>query len=449
MSKVITIENVARLEGHASVSLYLDDIGVIDKAEFSATEPSRAFDAILRGKHASEVPRLAARICGICYTAHNIGACKALENAWDTPIPESAKKIRELLLYANTLSSNALHTFFLAAPGLLIDGINTIDDLKHQYPQIFNAGMELRDIGQQISEIIAGRKVHTTVSVPGGVRGPLSQEKQEEIMELLISSANSIETMEYFFHYILCNRQDYMLNFGKIETHFVSLKQSKRLELYDAPIEILAVDGKVKHLSPAEFLDNIVEKERDYSYVRHPHLKDYGPEKGQFRVGPLARIQNAQWSDTMTKAFRITFGSSPVQATMGYDVARIPEMFDCIKSMKNILDSGLDNDIKNIATPKDARGVAVLEAPRGILLHCYETNSEGIVKYARVIAPTTFHQGSIERSAYEAAKYVFNGEKNGCTIDEDKVRIEQVIRAYDPCMSCAGATQLRVIKKPD
>ena len=449
MSEVVTIENVARLEGHASVSLYLDDIGGIDKAEFSATEPSRAFDVILRGKHASEVPRLAARICGICYTAHNIGACKALEDAWGTPVPESAKKIREMLLYANTLSSNALHTFFLAAPGLLIDGINTIADLKDNYPQIFHAGMELRDIGQKISEIIAGRKVHTTVSVPGGVRGTLCQEKQDQIMELLESATSSIETMEYFFHYILCTKQDYMQNFGKIKTHFVSLKQSDRLELYDAPIEILMSDGKVKHLSPAEFLDGVVELEKDYSYVRHPYLKNQGPEKGQFRVGPLARIQNADWQGTMMKSFRNNFGPSPVQATMGYDVARVPEMFECIKSMRDILDSGLDNDIKNVATPKDARGVAVLEAPRGILLHCYETNSSGIVKDARVIAPTTFHQGSIEQSAYEAAKSVFNGEHNDCTIDENKVKVEQVIRAYDPCMSCAGATQLRVIKKSD
>ena len=97
MSEVITIDNVARLEGHASVAVYFDDENKLESAEYIATEPSRAFDVIMEGKHASEIPRLACRICGICYTPHNICACKALEDAWGIEVPHSAKKIRELI----------------------------------------------------------------------------------------------------------------------------------------------------------------------------------------------------------------------------------------------------------------------------------------------------------------------------------------------------------------
>ncbi|MCK4352215.1 Ni/Fe hydrogenase subunit alpha [candidate division WOR-3 bacterium] len=447
MSKVITIDNVARLEGHASVTLYLDKDGGVEKAEYLATEPSRGFDIIFKGKHASEVPMLAARICGICYTAHNICACKALEDAWETPIPDSAKKIRELLLFANTLASHALHTFFLAGPGLLIEGANTIADLQKKYPDFPEAGIELRMIGQQISEIIAGRKVHTTIAVPGGVLGVLEQEKQDNIMKLLDSASEPIEIMEDYSHRILSDRKDYMLSFGMIETHFLALKQSKRLELYDNPIELLMKNGKVDILTPTQILERITEEKKDYSYVRHPYITDLGSDNGQFRTGALARIQeDASWDNPTFHEFKKIFGTF-TQSTMGYDIARVAEMVECIKGMKNIIKSGLDKDIKNVAHQKDGIGVAVVEAPRGLLLHQYEIDSEGIVRKARVIAPTTFHQGSIERSTFEAAKIVLNGKKGKCS-DEEKIKIEQAIRAYDPCMSCAGATQLRVIKKP-
>ena len=446
MSKVIKIDNVARIEGHASVTLYLDKNGAVEKVEYLATEPSRGFDIFLKGKHASEVPRLAARICGICYTAHNICACKALEDAWETPIPDSARKIRELLLLANTVASHALHSFFLAAPGLLIEGASTIADLSNKYPDFLEAGMELRMIGQKISEIIAGRKVHTTISVPGGVLGILEQEKQDEVMRLLDSTGKSMKIMNDYFHRILFNRKEYMLSFGRIESHFLSLKQRKRLELYDSPLELLMKNGKVDILTPAQILERITEEEKEYSYVRHPHITDLGSENGQFRVGPLARIQNAGWDNPAFHEFRKNFGPL-TQSTMGYDVARVTEMFECIRGMKDIINSGLDKDMKNVAHPREGMGVSVVEAPRGILLHQYETDNAGIIRKARVIAPTTFHQGSIERSIFEAAKTVLNGKKGVCS-DEDKIKIEQVIRAYDPCMSCAGATQLRVIKKP-
>ena len=446
MSKIITIDNVARLEGHASVALYLDKNSEVEKAEYLATEPSRGFDIIFKGKHASEVPMLAARICGICYAAHNICACKALEDAWGTSIPNSAKKIRKLLLFANTLASHALHTFFLAGPGLLIEGANTIADLQNKYPDFLEAGMELRMIGQEISEIIAGRKVHTTISAPGGVLGILDQEKQDKIMKLLISAGGSMQIMKDYSHRILFSGKDYMLSYGRIETHFLALKQSKRLELYDSPTELLMKDGKIDILTPAQILEKITEEEKEYSYVRHPYITDLGPDNGQFRVGPLARIQNASWDNPTFQEFKEIFGNF-TQSTMGYDIARVSEMIECIKGMKDIIKSGLDKDIKNVAHSKDGIGVAVVEAPRGLLLHQYETDSEGIVRKARVIAPTTFHQGSIERSTFEAAKIVLNGKKGNCS-DEEKIKIEQVIRAYDPCMSCAGATQLRVIEKP-
>ncbi len=446
MSKIITIENVARLEGHASVTLYLDKDGRVEKAEYLATEPSRGFDTIFKEKHASEVPRFAARICGICYTAHNVCACKALEDAWGTSIPGSAKKIRELLLFANTLASHALHTFFLAGPGLLIEGANTIVDLRNKYPDFLEAGIELRMIGQEISEIIAGRKVHTTISAPGGVLGVLEQEKQDNIMKLLDSATEPMQIMEGYFHRLLSEKEDYMLSFGKIETHFLALKQNERLDLYDSHIELLMKDGKLDILTPIQILERITEEEKEYSYVRHPYLSDLGPENGQFRVGPLARIQNANLDNPIFHEFKKSFGNL-TQSTMGYDIARVSEMVECIKGMKNIIESGLDKEIKNVAHPKEGVGVAVVEAPRGLLLHQYETNSKGIINKARVIAPTTFHQGSIERSTFKAAKTILHGKKDCCS-DEDKIKIEQAIRAYDPCMSCAGATQLRVIKRP-
>ena len=237
-----------------------------------------------------------------------------------------------------------------------------------------------------------------------------------------------------------------MLTFGKINTHFVSLKQSKRLELYNSPIEVQTEDGKVSYPSDNEFFESITEEEKEYSYVRHLYLSDFGLEKGQFRTGPLARIQNAKWDNSTFYEFKKTFGEH-TQSTMGYDIARVPEMIETIRAMKEIVDSGFDDDIKNLAKPKEGLGIAVVEAPRGLLLHQYETNKDGVVTKAKVIAPTTFHQGSIERSTYAAAKAVI-GDKRDCCTNEEKLRIEQAIRAYDPCMSCAGATQLRVIKRP-
>jgi coenzyme F420-reducing hydrogenase alpha subunit len=446
MSKLITIDNVARIEGHASVSIYLDAKGEVEKAEYISTEPSRAFDVILRGKHASEVPVLSARICGICYSAHNICACKALENAWDTEVPEDAKKTRELILYANTLSSHALHFFFLSGPGLLIDGANTVGDLAKEHPEFVGAGLKLREVGQDITEIIAGRKVHSVISAPGGVFNFLDKERQAKISALLDQTDGPLEVLHKYTNKIVKDKRDFLKEYGVTKTHFASIKQSKRLELYDGPMELITSDGKSKTYNAADFLSIITEEERDYSYIRHPFITTMGHEKGQFRTGPLARLHRAAWADSASlKEYRKIFGDFP-QAPMAYDIARMPEMYECVREMKKILKSGIGKDIKEVAKPKAAVGVAVVEAPRGTLLHSYETDANAIVKMARVIAPTTFHQGSIERSTFEAAKTVLHGKKGKVTLD-DKVKIEQVIRAYDPCMSCGGATQLRVIKR--
>ena len=444
--RVIKIENVARLEGHASVAIYMREDGTVERTEYLATEPSRAFDAIFKGQHASEIPRLAARICGICYTAHNICACKALETAWETPIPDSAKKIRELLLLANTLSSHALHAIMLAGPGLLLDGANTIEDLKKRHPYFLKAGMELRMVGQDISELVSGRKVHTITSVPGGVLGRVDSEKQAKIRKRLKSADEPMQIIESYAYRILSEKKEYMLSFGHIETMFLALKQGAGLNVYDGSLELMTKTGEVSLVTPAEFLEDLTEEERDYSHVRHPFVTRQGPEDGQFRTGPLARIQNANWDNHVYRLFEDFFGYA-TQSTMGYTIARIAEMTECIKGMRAILKSGLNGEIKNVARPKAGVGVAVVEAPRGTLLHQYETDDKGIVRFGRVIAPTTFHQGSIERSTFEAAKTVLDNKNGECT-DEDLVEIEQAIRAYDPCMSCAGATQLKVVKRP-
>jgi len=445
MYKVVTIDNVARIEGHASVNVYLDSEGNVDNAEYVATEPSRAFDVILRGKHASEIPILSARICGICYAAHNICASKALEDAWCTEIPESARKTRELILYANCLSSHALHFVFLSGPGLLIDGCNTIADLKEAYSDFAMAGVKLREISQGITEIIAGRKVHSVTSAPGGVLNYLDKERQDKMSAFLNQAEEPLKIVDEYSRKIVGEKREYLKTYALTKTHFASIKQGKRFELYDGPMELITSGGKSRSYKAAHFLSMISEEERDYSFMRHPYITAMGPEKGQFRTGPMARLQRAAWANDSLKEYRKVFGKFP-QAPMAYDIARVPEMHACVSEMRKILETGLDIDIKNVAKPREGVGVAVVEAPRGTLLHSYKTDSKGIVKTARVIAPTTFHQGSIERSTFQAAKEVLNGKKGHVT-DDDKVKIEQVIRAYDPCMSCGGATQLRVIKR--
>lgn len=446
MSKVIQIENVARIEGHAGVQIYVDSAGNVDHVEYMATEPSRSFETIFESKHASEIPRLAARICGICYTAHNICACLALEDAWGTEVPPTGKSIRRMLLYANTLSSHALHFAFLAAPGLFIEGANRLDDLKVKHPNLVEAGVNLRMVGQEISEVIAGRKVHTVISAPGGVMGNINAQKQEKIIQLLDSADGPMGVLETYANRLLSKKREYLQTFGRIETHFLCLKQREGLDLYDGPVELIMASGESRTMQPAEILDVVTEREVDYSYVRHPYLTALGPESGQFRVGPLARLQHATWDSPSLREFRHTFGKGVVQATMGFHFARIPEMYECIRQMRKILSAGLDGEVKNAARPREGVGVGVVAAPRGILLHEYETDGKGIIRRARVIAPTTFHQGSIELSTLEAARSVLNGNGGDCTKNQ-KVEIEQVIRAYDPCMSCAGATQLRVIKR--
>ncbi|MBU1495196.1 MAG: nickel-dependent hydrogenase large subunit, partial [Actinobacteria bacterium] len=274
----------------------------------------------------------------------------------------------------------------------------------------------------------------------------LNADKQDKITRLLDSADGPIGVLETYSHRLLSKKRDYLKTFGRIETHFLCLKQGEGLDLYDGPVELMMASGERKTIRPAEILEVVTEREVDYSYVRHPYLTALGPESGQFRVGPLARLQNATWDSPSLREFRHTFGNSLVQATMGYHLARIPEIYECIRQMRVILDSGLDDEVKNVARPRAGIGVGVVEAPRGILLHQYETDSKGTIRHARVIAPTTFHQGSIERSTLEAARSILNGKGGECSIDH-KVEIEQVIRAYDPCMSCAGATQLRVIKR--
>ncbi len=449
--KIIKVDPVSRIEGHAEIKLFLDESQKLVDAQVKIVEV-RGFEKFLIGRPIEEMPLLTPRMCGICHTPHHLCSAKAVDSAFGlepTDIPSTAQKLRKLMLYGSYIHSHVLHFFYLAAPDFIL-GLDS-DPAKRNVIGLLEANPELvkrviaaRKVGQTITKILGGRSVHPVTGVPGGQSHGLSNENRdkierdvEELVKDFLPDAKDL-ALSLFDQY-----SDIVNSLAVVPTmHMGMVGKEGQLELYDGRIRLLGKNAEIlDEYRGIEYRDIISERIKDYSYLKFPYYKKAPSfDEGIYRVGPLARLNVIDKIDTpiaqeLFSEFRSKFGR-PANQTMLYHYARIIELTHSAESVLNLLQDPeiTGSKLRIPVKPREGNGVGIVEAHRGTLFHHYVTDRKGIVTDVNLIVATVGNNEAINRSVKTAAmNLIANGSpKEGLTN-----QLEMVIRAYDPCFSCA------------
>ena len=450
MSRTISIDPVTRIEGHARISLQLADDGKVEDAKFHLTQ-FRGFEKFCEGRPYREMPALTARTCGICPVSHLLASNKACDDLLAVTIPPTAEKLRRLLNLAQLLQSHALSFFHLSSPDLLLGwdsdpARRNIFGVMSADPQLAKNGIRLRQIGQTIIETLGGKKIHPTWVVPGGVSEPLSQEKRDQMLGMLPEALQIAKDTYAFFKTLVPKFKDEAERFGTMPTLFLSLVSPKgTLEHCNGFLRIKDAQGRIVEdmVPPSDYERIIGEAVEDFSYMKFPYFKPLGYPQGIYRVGPLARLNNADacgtpFADVALAEFRtLQEDAGPVTSSFHYHYARLVEIIYAVETMQRILKDPhiLDTRVRARARGNRDEGIGVSEAPRGTLMHHYKIDEHGLIKWVDLIIATGHNNLAMNQSIRQVAEAYVDGAK----LTEGMLnRVEAVIRCYDPCLSCAS-----------
>jgi len=437
--KDICINPVTRIEGHAQVRIALNDAGGVESAHFNVVE-LRGFEKFMIGAAVEEAPRITPRICGICPTSHHIASVKACDHIYGVAIPSTAQKLRELLMLGQFVHSHSLHFFMLAAPDFLIghevpQGERNILGLIKKSPEIAKKAIEVRKFGQRLTEAIGGKPIHPSSAIPGGISHALSEEKRLELLAMAEKSL-TIATDCWEIAKTLLDKSD--LSFGAVDSSFMALSDNGRFSVCDGTPQIISPNGSpAGTFSDEGYLQFIEEYSESWSYLKFARLTN----GNYYRVGPLARLNivdsmGTPRADEALDEYRDKFGRL-VQTTLAYNPARYIEFLATTERAVELL-KDLSITASTIRTPVDEvvhrRGVGIIEAPRGTLIHDYTVNEDGFIEKCNLIVATCQNNWAMDRGVEDVARKVIH---NGDISESAKNQIEMVIRAYDPCISCA------------
>ncbi|MDD3687350.1 MAG: Ni/Fe hydrogenase subunit alpha [Bacteroidales bacterium] len=457
MSKKITIEPVTRVEGHGKVTIKFDDAGNVEQSRLHIVE-FRGFERFVQGRPYWEAPVLVQRLCGICPVSHHLAAAKALDVIYGAGTGEgltpTGEKMRRLMHYGQFFQSHVLHFFHLVSPDLLfgVDGdpaLRNIIGVALKHKDLAVMGVMMRKYGQEIIAATAGKKVHGTGAIPGGINKHLTIEERDRFLHG--ADPLNIDKMIEWAQAALDFLKDYhkkntsfIDNFSQYDSNHLSLvRKDGALDLYHGVLRAVDANGNkvLNDVDYQEYDKYISEEVRSWSYMKFPYMIHMGKEKGWYRVGPLARLNTADFIPTplAQKEFEIYkayTNGKPNNMCMHMHYARLIECLHAAEMIKILLNDPdlLKGELVAKGT-KQHRGVGLIEAPRGTLFHHYEINDNDQITKANLIVSTTNNNEPMNRAVNNVAKSYMNGQT---TITEGMMNaVEVAIRAYDPCLSCA------------
>ena len=445
--RTIVIDPVTRIEGHSKITLHLDEQGQVEEARFHVTQ-FRGFEKFCEGRPFSEMPSLMARICGICPVSHLIASAKACDELLAVKIPPTAEKLRRIFGLAQVVQSHALSLFHLSSPDLLLGmdadpAKSNLFGVLEKDPALARDGIALRKFGQHIIERLGGKRIHPAWVVPGGVSNPLSQEDRDAILqtipEALAIAVRSLSwlkgTMERF--------RDEIASFGNFPSLFMgTVKEDGGLTFYDGKLRVVDSTGHVvaDKLDPKRYFDFLGEKVESWSYLKSAYYKPKGFPAGIYRVGPLARLNVSDRCGTPRADQELAefheLQRSAVLSSFHYHQARLIEILYCVERLEQLLNDPeiLFKHVRAVAKPNAMEGIGAAEAPRGTLFHHYKIDEHGLIRWANLIIATGQNNLAMNRSVLQVAQRYVHGDK----ITHGMLnRVEAVIRAYDPCLSCS------------
>jgi len=453
----ITIEPVTRIEGHGKVTIYMDDKLNIAQTRLHVLE-FRGFERFAQGRPYWEMPVLVQRLCGICPVSHHLAAAKALDvivgagtGEGLTPVGE---KMRRLMHYGQMFQSHALHFFHLASPDLLLGydsdpALRNVIGVALKHPDLAVQGVMMRKYGQEIIAATAGKKIHGTGAIPGGINKNLSIEEKDKFLKgpdpLNIDKMIewSLAALELFKGYYKQNKE-FIDNFSYFPSNYLSLvRKDGALDLYHGVLRAVDKDGKkiLNDVDYQEYYKHINEEVKSWSYMKFPFLTSIGKKDGWYTVGPLARLNTCDFIPTplAQKAFeeyKAYTNGKPNHFTLHTHWARLIETIHAAEMIKQLLnDKDLQSDNLVTKGKKQFEGVGLIEAPRGTLFHHYKINEDDQITMANLIVSTTNNNEPMNMAVNFVAKKMMTGKKE--ITEGMKNAIEVAIRAYDPCLSCA------------
>ena len=418
MPEKITLNHVCKVEGHGSLYVEIEQ-GKVKRCELGSVEGARYFEGIIKGRHYSEIPEIVSRICGICSCAHTVCSIKAIENAFDVKVSAQVQLLRELLTIGERIRSHATHLYLLALPDYL--GYESAIAMAPHYKKEVQRALELVKLGNNIVEIIGGRDMHPVTPVIGGFTKVIAKKDCEQLLKRLKDMKEDARVTANLFlniKYPAFERK----------TDHVSLKQLDSFPL---------IEGKIVSMNGLDI------EQRDYL----KHLEEYIEERStakfsvkkdkSYLVGALARINTnmkllSKDTEQVLKKSRIKF---PSTNPFHNNVAQALELLHWIDIAITAFEKQefRPEDVQKVK-PKKARGIAAVEAPRGILFHDYTFDEKGFLEKANIVTPTAQNLRNMEEDIKAYLELLLKEEKPK---DEIVLEIEKLIRAYDPCFSCS------------
>ncbi len=451
MAEKITISPVTRIEGHAKITIHLNDEGQVEKSFFHV-EQFRGFEKFSEGRMFYEMPQITPRTCGICPVSHHLASTKACDTIASTSPTPTAHKLRELMHMGQMIQSHGMHFFELAGPDLILGfdadpAIRNVVGVIQANADLAVKAVKLRAFGQEIIRRLGERRVHPIFGVPGGVTRPLVSEDRDWILSQLNDHiATTVVGLDFIKGWMQDNMQT-MEEFATFPSAYMGLVQDDgALELYHGTLRMVDADGTLlEEFDPTNYLDYIAEHVNPYTYLKAPYYKKRGYENGIYRVGPLGRLNAASHISTPMaqgemKIWKSLNGGKPVEGTLYFHYARLIETLYALERTQELMDDPdiLSEDVVNPQGPISGEGVGVLEAPRGTLFHHYWTNAQGVITKVNMIVATAGNAWAMNHSVNMVAKrYV-----DGTNLTEGMLnRVEAAIRAHDPCLSCSTHAQ--------
>ncbi|MEZ4680597.1 MAG: Ni/Fe hydrogenase subunit alpha [Caldilineaceae bacterium] len=462
MSRTVTIDPVTRIEGHAKITIHLDDDGVVNDARFHVTE-FRGFEKFCEGRSFWEMPGITARICGICPISHLLASSKTGDALLSVRIPPTAEKLRRMLNWAQIVQSHALSFFHLSGPDLLLGmesdpAKRNIIGLIERYPDVARSGIGLRKFGQEVIRLLGGRSIHPAWTVPGGVREPLSEETRQQIRTTLPEAFAAVELGLRLLKEMMPQLQREIASYGDFPSYFMGLVTPRGgLEHYDGVLRVMNSAGQIVEdgIDPAQYRSIISEAVEPWSYLKFPYYHKAGASngmsnngmhsgyrRGMYRVGPLARINicnhaGTERADAELAQFRtLSPNGRPVSSSFHYHYARLIEILFSLEKIAETLDDPTitDDHVRSRADVNQLHGVGVSEAPRGTLFHEYDVDENGVLKKVNLIIATGQNNLAMNQTVRQIAdEYVRDGQLTEGILN----RIEHGIRTFDPCLSCS------------
>jgi F420-non-reducing hydrogenase large subunit len=457
--KKITIDPITRLEGHGKIVVFLKDSGDVDRAYLQIPE-YRGFEKFAEGRPAEDLPQITERICGVCPTAHHMASTKCLDDLYKAAPPPAGRKIRELVYNAFFVEDHALHFVYLGGPDFVV-GPKAPKGERNVLGVIGKLGIDAgkkvigtRKALRAVLSGITGKAVHPAFGLPGGISKAIDRETRDAAVEASKLGLDLAKTLLGLFETLVLKNKEYVdliLSDGYThKTYYMGMvDKDDKVNFYDGDLRVVDPAGKeFRKFRPAEYLRHIAEHVEPWSYIKFTYLKDVGwkgfqdgPESGVYCVAPLARLNAAQGMATPLaqaayEQYFKTLGGKPVHHTLANHWARLIELLYAAERMAELAEDPeiLEGRVRVIPTAVPTEGVGVVEAPRGTLVHHYQTDAKGLIRKANLIVATGNNAARIAMSVDKAAKACIKGGK----VDDGIMNlVEMAFRAYDPCFGCA------------